>query len=308
MKILIAGSHGMIGSAVTRHLLENGYEVVRLVRHTPGPDETWWDPDAGEIDTDGLESFEGVVNLASMPWPMRWTGKVKQKMSANRAGTNQLLAEALTRCEHKPSVLICASGLGYYPPSGDTFITEDSPAGNSFLSNLNRDGESATTPAIQAGIRVVHLRTPMVLGGDRLKMLGFQAGDGQQWMSWVGLDEMASIIEFALINESLSGPVNCVSPNPMRLAELSKASTEALEQKPGGVMPAFIARLVMGEMGEELLLASRRAEPAKLIAAGYQFRFPDLEDALRHEQAVIDAGVAAGVLVSTTVKAKLAGQ
>jgi len=283
MKILIAGSHGMIGSAVTRHLLENGYEVIRLVRHTPGLDETWWDPDAGEIHATGLEGFDGVINLATMRWPMHWTPKVKQKMSANRAGTNRLLAEALAQCEHRPSVLVCASGIGYYYPSGDTIITETSPAGASFLTNLNRDGESATASASQTGIRVVHLRIPMVLGGGRLRMLGFQAGSGEQWMSWIGLDEVASIIEFALRTESLSGPVNCASPNPMRLADFAKTSTEALGQKPGGVMPTFMVKLIMGEMGEEFLLASRRAQPAKLVAAGYQFRFPDLADALQHE-------------------------
>ena len=297
MKVLISGSHGMIGSAVTRHLLENGHEVVRLVRCTPGPNEIWWDPDAGEIHTNGLDGFDGVINLATTPWPMRWTTKVKQKMSANRAGTNRLLAEALAQCEHKPSVLICASGIGYYPPSGDTFITEDTPAGGSFLTSLNRDGESATASASQAGIRVVNLRIPMVLGGERLKMLGFQAGSGQQWMSWIGLDEVASIIEFALRTEYLSGPVNCVSPNPMRLADFARVSTDALGQKPGGVMPAIIARLFLGEMGEEFLLASRRAQPAKLIAAGYQFRFPDLADALRHEQAVMNADMAVVVVV-----------
>ena len=290
MKILVTGSHGMIGSAVTRHLLESGHEVVRLVRFTPGPGEVWWDPDAEEIDIAGLEGFDAVINLATTPWPMRWTAKVKQKMANNRSGTNRLLAEALSLCEHKPSVLICASGIGYYPPSGDTIITEDGSAGNSFLTNLNRGGESATTPASEAGIRVIHLRIPMVLGGDRLKMLGFQVGSGEQWMSWIGLDEVASIIEFAIKTASLSGPVNCVSPNPMRLADFARTSTEALGQKPGGVMPAFIARLFLGEMGEEFLLASRRAQPAKLLAAGYQFRFPDLVDALQHEQAVINTG------------------
>jgi len=297
MKILIAGSHGMIGSVVTRHLGENGHEVVRLVRHAAGYGETWWDPDADEIHTTGLEGFDGVVNLATIHWPMRWTAKVKQKMSANRTGTNRLLAEALAQCEQKPSVLICASGIGYYLPSGETIITENSPAGNNFLTLLNQDGESATISASKIGIRVVHLRIPMVLGGDRLKMLGFQAGSGEQWMSWIGLDEVASIVEFALKTESLSGPVNCVSPNPMRLADFAKVSTEALGQKPGGVMPAFIARLFLGEMGEEFLLASRRAQPAKLLAAGYQFRFPGLADALRHEQAVINTSKAASIIV-----------
>ena len=184
MKILIAGSNGMIGSAVTRHLIECGYEVIRLVRHTPGPGEVWWDPDTGEIDTAGLEGFDGVVHLASMPWPMRWTAKAKQKIRANRLATNRLLAESLAGCEHKPQVLICASGMGYYPSSGDTVLTEDSPAGTSFLANLQQDGEAATAPASEAGIRVVHLRIPPVLGGARLAASGFP-GRG-----WAAVDEL----------------------------------------------------------------------------------------------------------------------
>jgi uncharacterized protein (TIGR01777 family) len=283
MKILIAGSHGMIGSAVTRHLIDCGYEVTRLVRQTPGPGEVRWDPDAGQLDAAGLEGFDGVVHLATMRWPMRWTGKAKKKILANRLATNGLLAESLARCEHKPRVLICASGMGYYPSSGDTLLTEDSPAGTSFLSNLQQAGETITAPASQAGIRVVHLRIPMVLGGTALLRIGFQAGDGQHWVSWVGLDELASIIEFALVTETLTGPVNAVSPNPMRNADFATAASQALEQKCGGTMPAPLVRLVMGEMGEEFALASRRIQPAKLLSAGYQFRFPELEQAVRHE-------------------------
>ncbi len=283
MKILIAGSNGMVGSAVTRHLIECGHEVTRLVRQTPGPNEVWWNPDAGEIDKASLNGFDGVVHLATMPWPMRWTSKAKSKMRINRLTTNRLLAESLAGCTHKPQVLICASGMGYYPSSGDTVLTEDSLAGTSFLARLQQDGEAATVPANDAGIRVVHLRIPAVMGGRALQQIGFQAGDGQQWLSWVGRDELASIIEFALRTETLVGPVNAVSPNPMRNAEFATVATKALEQKPGGVMPAFTVCLVMGEMGEELLLASRRIQPAKLLAAGYTFRFPELEQALQHE-------------------------
>ena len=284
MKTLIAGSNGMVGSAVTRHLIESGHEVVRLVRHTPGPGEIWWNPDGGEMDTAGLDGVEGVVHLATMRWPMRWTAKAKEKIHANRLATNRLLAESLSGCENKPSVLICASGMGYYPSSGDNEITEDSPAGVSFLAQMQRDGEAATVAASEAGIRVVHLRIPPVLGGRALQQVGFQAGDGQQWMSWVGRDELASIIDFALKTETLAGPVNAVSPNPLRNAEFAKVATQALEQKSGGIMPAFIVRLVMGEMGEELILGSRRIQPAKLLAAGYTFRFPKLDEALRHEK------------------------
>jgi hypothetical protein len=277
----------MIGSAVTHHLIESGHEVVRLVRHTPGPGEIWWNPDGGEMDTAGLDGVEGVVHLATMRWPMRWTAKAKEKIHANRLATNRLLAESLSGCENKPSVLICASGMGYYPSSGDNEITEDSPAGVSFLAQMQRDGEAATAAAREAGIRVVHLRIPPVLGGRALQQVGFQAGDGQQWMSWVGRDELASIIDFALKTETLAGPVNAVSPNPLRNAEFAKVATQALEQKSGGIMPAFIVRLVMGEMGEELVLGSRRIQPAKLLDAGYIFRFPKLDEALRHEKAML---------------------
>ena len=274
----------MIGSAVTRYLAGRGYEVIRLVRRTPGPGEVWWNPDAGEIDRAGLEGFDGVIHLATMPWPLRWTGKAKQKIWKNRLGTNSLLARSLAGCEQKPKVLICASGMGYYPSSGDTVLTEESPAGTSFLANLQQAGEAATAPASQAGIRVVNLRIPMVMGGAALQRIGFFGGDGQQWASWVGRDELASIIEFVLTTETLSGPVNAVSPNPMRYADFATTASKALGQKPGGAMPAFLVRLTMGEMGEEFILASRRIQPTKLLAAGYQFRFPELEEALLHEK------------------------
>lgn len=293
MKILIAGSHGMVGSAVTNHLTDCGYEVFRLVRQTPGPGEVRWDPDKYEIDTASLEGFDGVVHLATMPWPMRWTVKAKEKIRANRLGTNHLLAKSLAGCAYKPQVLICASGMGYYPSAGETVLTENSPAGTSFLARLQQDGEAATAPASEAGIRVVHLRIPPVLGGHALHQAGFQVGSGRQWMSWVGRDELASIIEFALTAETLCGPVNAVSPIPLRNAEFARTSTQALGQKLGVVMPTFIVRLIMGEMGEEFLLASRRIQPAKLLAAGYRFRFPELADALRHEKACVEADAAA---------------
>jgi uncharacterized protein len=292
MKTLIAGSNGMVGSAVTRHLIECGHEAIRLVRHAPGAGEVWWNPDAGEIDSSGLGGFDGVVHLASMPWPTRWTNKAKQKIHTNRLMTNRLLAESLAGCEHKPKVLVCASGMGYYPSSGEIVLTEDSPAGTSFLARLQQEGEAATVPASEAGIRVVHLRIPPVVGGPALQRLGFQAGDGQQWTSWVGRDELAFIIEFALTTDALTGPVNAVSPNPMRGTEFAKVATKALGTKSGGVMPAFVVRLVMGEMGEELILASRRIQPAKLLAADYQFRFPELEGAIQHEMTSMHAGVA----------------
>ena len=290
MKILIAGSHGMIGSAVTPHLINCGYQVTRLVRSTPGPDEVWWDPDAGKIDVSGLEGLDGVVNLATARWPFRWTAKAKEKIHVNRITTYRLLAESLAACVHKPRVLVCASGIGVYPSSGDEILTEDTEPCSSFLSSVDRDGETATTAAEAAGIRVVHLRIPQVMGGPALQYASFRAGDGQQWMPWIGRDELGSIIEFALTTEGLRGPVNAVSPNPLRNVEFAITAAKALGLKPGSVMPAFIVRLMMGEMGQEFALASRRAQPAKLLAAGYRFRYPDLACALQHEKEVVDAG------------------
>jgi uncharacterized protein len=287
MKILIAGSHGMIGSAVTRHLIECGHEVVRLVRSTPGRGDVWWDPDVGKIDSCGLEDFDGAVNLATMRWPMRWTLKAKEKLRANRRTTYRLLAESFAACVQKPRVFVCASGIGVYPSSGDDILTEDTVPCSSFLSAVDRDGETATAAAEAAGIRVVHLRIPQVMGGPALKYVGFQAGDGRQWMSWIGREELASIIEFTLTNESLSGPVNAVSPNPLRNTEFARTATRALGLKPGGVMPAFVVSLIMGEMGQEFALASRRAQPVKLLAAGYKFRFPELGCALQHELKIV---------------------
>jgi len=295
MKILIAGSHGMIGSAVTPCLIACGHHISRLVRSTPGPDEVWWAPDAGKIDAAGLEGFDGVVNLASARWPFRWTAKAKEKIRANRIATYRLLADSLAACMRKPRVLVCASGVGVYPPSGDKILAEDTVPCSSFLSTVDREGETATAAAEAAGIRVVQLRIPQVLGGPALQYVGFNAGDGQQWISWVGRDELASIIEFALRTETLWGPINAVSPNPLRSTEFATTATHALEQKPKGAMPAFIARLVFGEMGEEFMLASLRVQPAKLLAAGYHFRFPDLTDALRHEKEIVNPGSASKV-------------
>jgi uncharacterized protein (TIGR01777 family) len=288
MKILIAGSSGMIGTAVTAHLASQGHELLRLVRRAPMPGEVRWNPDAGTIDAAGLEGLDGVVHLASMPWPMRWTPKAKQQIYDNRITTNSLLANTLANCVRKPQVLVCASGMGIYPASGDQILTEDSPPGTDFLARLQCDGEAATAPARAAGIRVVNLRIPDVLGGASLKRTIGRIGSGRQWASWVARDELAYIVEYVLTNDTLAGPVNPVSPNPVRNAEMAATLSRALGRRPGLPLPAFLLRLMLGEMAEALILASRRIMPGKLLAAGYQFHFADLSDALHHELAVAE--------------------
>ncbi len=283
MRILIAGASGMIGSVVARHLAAQGHAIVRLVRREPGAGEVAWDPDAGVIDAAGLEGFDGIVHMASMRWPMRWTSEFKKQMYSNRIGTNSLLAKSLAGCNRKPQVLVCASGMGIYASSGDQILTEDSPVGSDFLAHLQCDGEAATAPASAAGIRVVYLRIPAVLGGASLLRNMGRLGNGRQWSSWVSRDELASIVQHVLETDALVGPVNPVSPNPVRNAEFATTLSRVLGRKPGLPMPAFLLRLMLGEMGEALVLASRRIQPRRLLATGYAFRFPQLEAALRHE-------------------------
>jgi hypothetical protein len=289
MKILIAGASGMIGSMVTSYLTGQGHNVVRLVRREAGLGEVRWDPDKGVIDTAALEGFDGVVHVASMPWPLRWTSEFKQRMHLNRLSTNNLLAENLSKCKHKPHVLVCASGMGIYPSCGDQVITEESPLGSDFLAMLQRDGEAAAMKACEAGIRVVNLRIPPVLGGDALRRNAGRMGSGRQWNSWVSRDELASIVNYVLITDVLVGPLNPVSPNPVRNTEMAATLSRVLGRKPGLSMPAFLLRLMLGEMAEALILASRRIVPGKLLATGYQFRFPELETALRHELEMVRA-------------------
>jgi uncharacterized protein (TIGR01777 family) len=283
MRILMSGTSGMIGSVVAPYLAHQGHEVVRLVRREAGAGEVRWDPDAGTIDAAGAEGFDGVVHVASMPWPLRWTPQFKQQMRDNRLGTNRLLAETLAACRRKPKVFVFASGMGIYPSSGDQVLTEDSALGADFLALLQRDGEAATTPASAAGIRVVPLRIPAVLGGATLRRAMGRVGDGRQWSSWISRDELASIVHHVLVTDELAGPVNPVSPNPVRNAEFAATLSRALGARPGLPIPAFLLRLMVGEMADALILASRRLEPRRLLATGYQFRFPDLETALRHE-------------------------
>jgi uncharacterized protein (TIGR01777 family) len=273
----------MIGSVVAPFLASQGHDVVRLVRGEPGNAEVKWDPDLGAIDAAGIEGFDAVVHTASMRWPMRWTHKAKSQIRENRLRCNTLLSEALAGCTIKPRVLVFASGMGIYPSSGDHLLTEDSPLGTDFLATLQRDGEAATAPASAAGIRVVSLRIPAVIGGAVVRQNVGRMGDGRQWSSWVSRDELASIIQHVLVTETVAGPVNPVSPNPERNADYVAAFSDVLDNGPGLPLPAFALRLMLGEMADALILASRRMVPQKLLETGYEFRFPLLRDALLHE-------------------------
>ncbi|MGO9269169.1 MAG: TIGR01777 family oxidoreductase [Terriglobia bacterium] len=295
MRTLITGSTGLIGTALERLLSHRGHEVIRLVRSgsASGKGVVHWDPRAGTIDAAALEGLDGVVHLAGENIAARrWTTTQKEQIRESRVRGTNLLSGSLARLARPPRVLVSASAIGYYGDCGDEMLREESPAGSGFLPEVCVAWEAATKVAEDRGIRVVHLRTGMVLdraGGALAKMLpvfrmgaGGVIGNGRQYMSWIALDDVSGAIQHALTTDDLRGPVNTVAPTPVTNREFTKTLGRVLSRPTLFPLPAFAARLALGEMANELLLASQRVEPARLIASGYQFCFPDLEGALRH--------------------------
>ena len=295
MKILISGSSGLIGSALAPFLSAQGDTIVRLARSKtpPAGGEILWDPEAGTIDRGRLEGFDAVVHLAGESIAGgRWTPERKARIRDSRVKGTRLLATVLAGLERRPRVLVCASAMGYYGDRGDEVLREDSPPGTGFLAEACRAWEQAADPAREQGIRVVSLRTGLVLaaaGGALPKMLqpfklgvGGVIGSGRQYWSWITLDDEVAVIHHVLVNESLAGPVNVVVPRALTNREFTRALGRVLSRPTLFPLPAFAARLALGEMAGELLLASQRLEPARLIASGYKYRYPELEPALRH--------------------------
>jgi uncharacterized protein len=295
VKILVSGSTGLIGSAVVPSLATGGHAVVRLVR-TGSPaaaDRIAWDPATDTIDAAKVEGFDAVVHLAGESIAAsRWTPEQKVRLRESRVKGTRLLAETLARLATPPRVLVCASAVGYYGNRGDELLNEESAPGPDFLSRVCRDWEAATEPATQKGIRVVNLRFGMVLspaGGALGKMLtpfrlgvGGVIGSGRQYMSWIALDDVVGAIHHSLVTDTLRGPVNAVAPRPATNREFTKTLGRVLSRPTLFPMPAFAVRAAFGEMADALLLAGQRVEPARLVASGYEFRFPELEGALRY--------------------------
>jgi hypothetical protein len=294
MNILVSGASGLIGQALIPVLTSGGHRVICLVRFKPqgGESLVYWDPAGGDIAAPKLEGFDAVVHLAGEPITGRWNAAKKLAIRESRVKGTRLLCETLARLSNRPRVLIAASASGYYGDRGDEVLREESEAGSSFLSQVCQEWEGATNVAAEGGIRVVNLRFGFVLslaGGGLAKMLpafklgaGGKIGSGRQYLSWIAIDDLVHVILFAMTAEALHGPVNAVAPNPVTNLVFTKTLGGVLGRPAIFPMPAFAVRLAFGEMGKELLLASTRIEPTRLLKAGYLFRFPQLEGALRH--------------------------
>lgn len=294
MKILISGSHGLIGSALIQLLTAEGHEVIRLVRHQPtsGASEIEWHPNKGVIDSEQLEGLDAVVHLAGEGIASgRWTGEKKRAILESRVKGTGLLARSLAKLARAPSVFVSASGIGYYGNRGDELLNEKSTQGDDFLAHVCQEWEKAATPATEQGIRTVFARFGIILdakGGALARMLtpfrmgiGGRIGNGKQWMSWMALDDAVGAIRFLLHDTLVSGPVNFVTPFPVTNAEFTKTLGHVLSRPTLFPIPAFAVRLAFGELADAALLSGQRVEPAVLQARGFGFSLPRLEMALR---------------------------
>ena len=295
MKIVVSGSHGLVGTALSKLLTTNGHEVIRLVRHarTVGEPEIEWHPHKGLIDKEQLEGMDAVVHLAGENIAEgRWSEEKKRAILDSRVRGTALLSETLAALKQPPAVFLSASAIGYYGNRGDELLTETSAPGNDFLADVCQRWEKATTPASDKGIRTVLARFGIILaenGGALAKMLtpfrmgiGGRIGDGKQWMSWIALDDVVGAIQFLIRDRSVNGPVNFVSPVPVTNAEFTKALGSVLSRPTFLPVPAFGARLAFCEMADALLLASQTVEPSVLTERGFGFNFVRLEPTLKH--------------------------
>ena len=292
MKVLIAGASGLIGSALIPALEAEGAEVTRLVRSSPRLGEIEWHPNNDRLDPAQLEGFEDIINLAGENIAGgRWTDDQKRKIRDSRVNGTHLLSEAMAKLSKRPDVFVCASATGIYGDRGDEILDEQSDSGGGFLAGVCREWEMATAPALQAGVRTVNLRFGPILareGGMLAKLLtpskmgmGGKVGSGKQYISWVAIDDAVGAINIALHDESIRGPLNVVSPNPVTNEVFTKTLGHVLSRPTALAMPAFAARLAFGEMADEMLLVSQRVVPKKLTDAGYDFQQPELEGAFR---------------------------
>lgn len=299
MRIIVSGASGLIGTALVPALRTAGHEVGRLVRDrtASAPGDVRWSPAEGAIETSGLDGVDGVVHLSGEPifpgWGRRWTRAKRARIRESRVDTTALLARSLAGLTRKPRVLVLITGSGYYGDRGDEVLTEESRGGSGFLSDVSREWERAALPASEAGVRVVTLRTGLVLdrrGGLLGPLLlpfrlglGGPIGHGRRYWSWITIDDLIGVFRFALETLERTGPVNAASPNPVTNGEFTRVLGRVLRRPTIIPVPPFVLRLIFGrEAANEAMLTSARLAPTRLLAAGFRFQFPDLEGALRH--------------------------
>jgi uncharacterized protein len=294
--VAVTGATGMIGRAIVQRLTSTGYTVRRLTRSQPSLGEIAWDPARGTIDQAGLEGIDAVVHLAGERIDQRWSDERKREIRQSRERGTALIARTLAALERPPHVLVSMSAIGIYGSRGDEVLDERSTRGRGFLADVVDAWEKSADPARDAGIRVVHPRTGVVMnpaGGALARLLpifklggGGKIGDGKHWMSWVALTDVVNAYETFLTTDGLAGPFDVTSPNPVTNAEFSRVLAHVLHRPAIATVPEFALKLMYGEMGEETVLASQRVLPRRLEEAGFRFEYPDLEAALRHELAL----------------------
>lgn len=295
LHVAITGASGLLGSTLGPFLTTGGHRVTPMVRGAAGDRGIPWDPEGGRLDPGRLAGVDAVIHLAGATIATRWTEARKRRIRDSRLKGTRLLAETLARLPRPPQVLISASGVGIYGNRGDEILTEASPipeAAGDFFVELAREWEAATEPARAAGIRVVMLRLGVILtpaGGALQRMLlpfrlgvGGPLGTGRQWLSWIAMDDAVGAVHQALMSEALVGPLNLTAPEPVRWREFAHTLGRVLHRPALFPVPAPALRLLFGEMADVALLASQQALPARLLEAGYAFRYPTLEGALRH--------------------------
>ncbi|WNG24609.1 TIGR01777 family protein [Cystobacter fuscus] len=292
LTVALSGASGLVGSALRPFLTTGGHRVRRLVRGQPEAGDIAFAPGLGEMDVAALEGVDAVVHLAGAPIAEeRWTRERKELIRRSRVEGTRVLCESLARLARPPRVLVSASAVGFYGDRGDEELSESSAPGTGFLADVTREWEAATAPAEAAGIRVVHLRLGVVLGaggGALAKMLpAFQAGaggrigSGQQWMSWVSLEDVLGLVNFALFTPELRGAVNAVAPTPVRQEEFARTLGRVLSRLAVVPLPGAAVRTLFGEMGEATLLGGARVLPRVAVRQGFSFLHPLLEETLR---------------------------
>jgi uncharacterized protein (TIGR01777 family) len=295
-RIAVTGASGLVGRSLAAFLTAGGHRVDPLVRRAArgGTTEIEWDPARARLDAAALEGVDAVVHLAGESVAAgRWTARRKDAIRRSRVDSTRLIAGALAGLARPPRVLVSASAVGYYGDSGDAPVAEDSPPGSGFLADVAREWEAATAPAAAAGIRVVTLRIGLVVaaaGGALARMLppfslglGGPIGTGRQYVSWIALDDVVDAIHFLLFADGVAGPVNAVAPEAVTSRVFARTLGRVLRRPARAPLPGPVVRALFGEMGQALLLAGQRVRPVRLLAAGFRFRQPDLERALRAE-------------------------